>query len=50
MEECPEVDEDDFPPKPEVGPRLEKAADFISAVNDKFGGNKRLEQAILDQV
>ena len=49
VESCPEVDEEALPPKPNVV-AITKVTDFIKATNDAFGGNQRLQQALLDQV
>ena len=47
VESCPDVDCEDLPEKPDVV-KLTKATDVISATQDLFGVNKRLEKAMAD--
>ncbi len=48
-ESCPEIDEVDFPPKPDVV-TISRVSDAIEAMNDAFGVNKQLQQTILEKV
>lgn len=47
VESCPDVDCEDLPAKPYVQ-KLTSAADVISATQELFGVNKRLEKAMAD--
>jgi hypothetical protein len=45
LDSCPEVAEEDLPPKPLVH-KMTAVGDVIKATNEAFGVNRRLEEAL----